>query len=107
LVEKGGIDLCPPRPLAYAGALPTWGGIKRGYAVQLDARLSFKDTLQQAMAAPARVSLHLRSGLTLGGKVAGVEDHYVLLEGLTDRDFYDALVRIDDISALEVRARDS
>jgi hypothetical protein len=67
--------------------------------MQLDANRSFKDTLQQAMELPARVSVHMRSGEAFGGKVAGVGE-------LTDRDFYDAVIRIEDISAIEVRARE-
>lgn len=75
--------------------------------MQLDPKLSFKDTLQQAMDAPARVTLHLSSGATLEGKVGAVADHQVLLVALANRDFYDAVVRIDGIAAIEVRARDS
>lgn len=74
--------------------------------MQFDANRSFKDTPQQVMELPARVSVHMRSGETFGGKVAGVGDHHVLLAELTDRDFYDAVIRIKDISAIEVRARE-
>ncbi len=75
--------------------------------MQLDPKLSFKDTLQQAMAVPIRVTVHLRSGESLAGNIAGVGDHNVVLSSLSNRDFYDAVVRIEDISAIEVRARDS
>ena len=75
--------------------------------MQLDANLSFKDTLQQAMNAPARVTVHLRNGETLEADVGGVADHHVVLSGLANRDFYDAVIRIEHISAIEVRARDS
>ena len=47
--------------------------------MQLDPNLSFKDTLQQAMDVPARVSVHLRSGETLEGNVGGVADDPVVL----------------------------
>ena len=75
--------------------------------MQLDPDLSFKDTLQQAMNAAVRVTVHLRGGGTLEGDVGAVADHHVVLAGLTDRDSYDAVVRIEDISAIAVRARDS
>ena len=75
--------------------------------MQLDPKLSFKDTLQQAMDVPARVTVHLGNGKTLEGNVGGVADHHVVLSSLTNRDFYDAVIRIEDISAIEVRARDS
>ena len=75
--------------------------------MRLDPNLSFKDTLQQAMHGADRVTVHLRGGGTLEGDVGVVADHHVVLAGLADRDFYDAVVRIEDISAIEVRARDS
>jgi hypothetical protein len=73
--------------------------------MELSANVSFKDTLQQAADAPARVSVHMRSGQTFAGKVAGVGDHHVVLAELAEREFYDAVLRIEDISAIEVRAR--
>lgn len=73
--------------------------------MELNANTSFKDTLQQTTDAPARVSVHMRSGQTFSGKGAGVGDHHVLIAELTEREFYDALIRIEDISAIEVRAR--
>jgi hypothetical protein len=35
-----------------------------------------------------------------------VGDHFLHLERLAGRDFYDALVRIEDISAVEARFRE-
>ena len=52
------------------------------------------------------VQVHLRSGKTIQGYVKSVGDHSLHLERLAGRDFYDALVRIDDISAMEVKFRD-
>lgn len=74
--------------------------------MQLDANTGIKDTLQQAMDLPAHVSVHMRNGETLGGKVASLGDHHVVLAELTNREFYDAMIRIEDISAIEVRASD-
>lgn len=59
------------------------------------------------MDARARALVHMRSGEVLEGVVASVADHHVVLSGLANREFYDAVIRIDDISAIEVRARDS
>ena len=75
--------------------------------MQLDPKLSFKDTLQQAMDAPARITVYLGNGETLEGNVGGVADHHVVLSSLANRDFYDAVIRIKEISAIEIRARDS
>ena len=52
------------------------------------------------------VQLLLRSGQTVQGYVKSVGDHFVHLERLAGKDFYDALVRIDDISAVEARFRE-
>ncbi len=52
------------------------------------------------------VHLVLRSGQTVQGYVKSVGDHFVHLERLAGKDFYDALVRMDDISAVEARFRE-
>ena len=75
--------------------------------MQLDPKLSFKDTLLQAMNVPTRALVHMRNGEILEGIVDGVADHHVVLSSLANREFYDAVIRIEDISAIEVRARES
>lgn len=52
------------------------------------------------------VYVHLRSGDTLQGYVKAVGDKQIHLEKLAGKDFYDALIRLDDISAIEVKFRD-
>jgi small nuclear ribonucleoprotein (snRNP)-like protein len=52
------------------------------------------------------VLIHLRSGKTFQGYVKAVGDQVVHLEKIAGRDFYDALIRIDDISAIEAKFRD-
>jgi len=52
------------------------------------------------------VLIHLRSGKTFQGYVKAVGDQAVHLERISGRDFYDALIRIDDISAVEAKFRD-
>lgn len=52
------------------------------------------------------VLIHLRSGKTFQGYVKSVGDHFVHLEKLSGRDFYDALIRIEDIGAIEAKFRD-
>ncbi len=52
------------------------------------------------------VYVHLRSGKTLQGYVKSVGDHFVHLEKLAGRDFFDALIRIEDISAIEAKFRE-
>ena len=52
------------------------------------------------------IIVHLESGDTLQGYVKSVHDDLLHLEKLAGKDFYDALIRIDDISALEVKFRE-
>jgi hypothetical protein len=52
------------------------------------------------------VFVHLRSGKTVQGYVKSVGSGLLHLEKLAGRDFYDALIRIEDISAIEAKFRD-
>ncbi|MBY0278395.1 hypothetical protein K2Z84_23955 [Candidatus Binatia bacterium] len=51
------------------------------------------------------VTLLLRSGKEYGGTVAEVRGQSVVLKSLSGKEFYDALVRLDDVSAIEMRNR--
>jgi len=52
------------------------------------------------------VYIHLRSGKTFQGFVKLVGDNWVHLEKIAGKEFFDALIRIEDISAIEVKFRD-
>jgi phosphate uptake regulator len=52
-----------------------------------------------------RVSVTLDSGVELGGIITRVGDHLVHISRLTGRDYFDALIRIDRISSVIVRAK--
>ena len=52
-----------------------------------------------------RVSLVLTTGPELAGVVTAVGDHVVHLSELTGREFFDAVVSLDRISAVVVRVR--
>ncbi len=52
------------------------------------------------------VLVHIRSGKTMQGCVKSVGNGFLHLERLTGRDFYDALIRLEDISAVEAKFRD-
>ena len=52
------------------------------------------------------VVIHMHSGKTFQGYVKSVGDNFIHLEKLSGRDFYDALIRIEDISAIEAKFRD-
>jgi hypothetical protein len=66
--------------------------------------VSLKDNLKTLIGKD--VVVNLRSGKTHQGFVKAVGDDFVHLEKLSGRDFYDALVRIADISSIELKFRD-
>jgi len=51
------------------------------------------------------VTLYLRGGEKLTGKLSVAGTRTVQLTGLSGREFYDAVVALDAIDAVEVRAR--
>lgn len=61
------------------------------------------DVLRARIGKP--VTLMLRSGKEYGGTVAEVRGQAVVLKSLSGKEFYDALVRLDDVSAVEIRNR--
>lgn len=50
-------------------------------------------------------TVHLASGQTITGVVKDVGDHLLHLEKIAQREFFDAVVRIEAISAVEARVR--
>jgi hypothetical protein len=75
-----------------------------------DAKLSVegsapvRDTLKSRVG--AKVVLRLVSGEEIGGTLRQVGDSAVQLSELSGREFYDAVVRLDHVSAVIVRVRD-
>lgn len=69
----------------------------------VDALKSIEDNL--AALAGKSVTLHLANGTTLSGKVAEVGAQQVRIAEISGKEYFDALVRIDAIIAVEVRAR--
>lgn len=65
------------------------------------------DSLQSVLSklAGKRVQLMLAGGGELGGVVSSVNDHVLLLTDITGKEFYDAVVSLDKVSAVTVRGR--
>ena len=51
------------------------------------------------------VTLHLAGGATISGKLKLVGEHVVQVSEITGKDFYDAVIDVDAIQAVEFRAR--
>lgn len=71
--------------------------------VVMDASSTMKDNLNSLIG--KTVYLNLRSGKSLVGVVKKIGGQMVLMEEVGSRSYLDALVRIDDISVVEVKAR--
>ena len=71
--------------------------------VQYNVNASLKDNLKSL--AGKRVYVHLSSGTTLSGLVKEVGDHLLHLEKLDGKEYFDALISIGSISAIDIRFR--
>jgi hypothetical protein len=71
--------------------------------VQLNAAIPLADNLIALKGKTVAVSFS--SGQVISGVVKEVQNNLLHLEKLSQKDFYDALIRVDQIIAIEVRAR--
>jgi hypothetical protein len=65
---------------------------------------SLQDNLKSLVG--KRVYVTLSSGTSFSGFVKEVGGHFIHLEKLDGKDFFDALIRIEDISAMHAKFRD-
>jgi len=65
---------------------------------------ALKDNLDPLVGKDIFVSL--RSGKIYQGYVKSVGNNFIHLEKIAGKDFYDVLIRMDDISAIEAKFRD-
>mgnify|MGYP000002469732 CR=1 FL=1 len=65
--------------------------------------VSLKDNLASNVG--KRVSLLISTGESLEVTIEKVGDHFVLISKLSGKDYFDALVRIDELKAVVFRAR--
>lgn len=70
-----------------------------------DASQSFAESLKRALEAEVRVTLHLRGGHQLTGRVRQVDDHSVVIASLMQRELFDAQISLGSIDAIEAQAR--
>jgi len=65
---------------------------------------SLQDNLKSLIG--KKVYVTLNSGKTFAGFIKEVGDHLLHLERLDGKDYFDALMRIEDISAIDTKFRD-
>ena len=92
----GGAIFSPSQSLARS-VVPIEGSI-------FDISLSLGDNLKHYMG--KNVFIHLKSGKTLQGNVKAVGNNLIHLEKLNGKDFYDALINIEEINAIEAKFRE-
>lgn len=71
--------------------------------VSYQANASMQDNLKTLIG--KKVYVHLDSGTTLSGYLKTVGNHMIHLERLDRKDFYDALIKIDKIVAIDTQFR--
>ena len=65
-------------------------------------------TFLQKLAADQRVGrvmVHMRGGTNLTGTIGPIGNQSVIIRALSGREFYDAYVRLDAITSVEVQTR--
>ncbi|MBP1686379.1 MAG: hypothetical protein H6Q33_2522 [Deltaproteobacteria bacterium] len=72
----------------------------------LNANTTMRDNLVAAMATKKPVTVVLKNGQSYRGPIGSVGNHLVVLNGPAQKEFYDVLVTIDEIVAIEFRVRD-
>jgi hypothetical protein len=65
--------------------------------------ISLEDNLASSVG--KRVSLMISAGESLEGTIEKVGDHFVLISKLSGKDYFDAIVRIDEVKAIVFKAR--
>ena len=76
-----------------------------GRQMDINAEDDFFRTLRQALEAKAPVEVQTRGGQSLKGPVRAVGKAFAVVGPLSGRDFFDAHVRVADISAICVQVR--
>lgn len=89
--------------ICMAGLVFTAHGVQAAREMQLYAGISLEDNL--SVFKGKSVTVTLSSGKQLTGFVKEVKNNLLHLERLSLKDYYDALIRIDHISAIEARVR--
>lgn len=66
---------------------------------------TIKDILAKLVGKDKTISIVLKSGKDYSGEIQTLGEFCVSLKQSGNRSFYDALIRIEDISAIEVKVR--
>jgi sRNA-binding regulator protein Hfq len=70
-----------------------------------NAMYSLQDNLATLHNEGKGVTVHLNSGQVLAGKIGGSSEGFLVLTEMVGKEMYDAVVRLQDVSAISARAR--
>ena len=73
---------------------------------QLNAKATMHDNLLAAMATKKPVTVVLKNGQTYRAPIGSVGDHLIIMTGPSQKEFFDVLAVVDEIVAIEFRARE-
>ncbi|MFX0174432.1 MAG: hypothetical protein ACFE9L_21345 [Candidatus Hodarchaeota archaeon] len=71
--------------------------------MKINEKSTMKDTLSTLL--NKKVEIILKSGKNYCGKIQSVGEHCLVLNQLGNRSFFDAIIQIEDIAAVEVQVR--
>jgi hypothetical protein len=102
LITAGSVFLLLYAVAVFAPAGSACAAEAKG-AVQLNAGITLTDNLVALTGKP--VTVYLAGGQSMTGIVKEVKNGLLHLEKLSQKDFFDALVSVDKIAALDTRVR--
>jgi len=70
---------------------------------ELDAALGWKDNLTKIKAENKMVTIALKNGPTIKAKIKTMSEHSVVLHEIAQNEFFNMIIRMDDILSLSVR----
>lgn len=73
--------------------------------MKLDANIEISQALTDAAAEGVKVELRLTNGQTIAGRVGSVTESALVIEEISGKEYFDAYVRLDHVTAFEIRAR--
>ncbi len=74
--------------------------------MKLNINDTIKDILTKSIKFDKTIDIHLKSNKSFKGKIQTIGQHCVLIKQIGDRSFFDVIIYISDISAVEIQVRE-
>lgn len=71
--------------------------------INIDEHQNFKQLLQKAISMKESIFIILNNGKEYFGRIGKVDDSFFTIKKISGKEYYDAMVRLDLISVIEVR----